>query len=313
MTDARSPARADGRERPSKDAASMDAASMDAAKDAPDESPTRGGQVESRAAESADALTAATAFDTPQEPEAGSPAHVLVIDDDARIRGLLKKYLQQSGFLVSEAEDAARARRLVSMFNFDILIVDVMMPGESGLSFTTWIDGRTPVLLLTARGETEARIEGLEAGADDYLAKPFEPKELKLRIAAILRRAQRATPAVPGARMLKLGAASFDVERGELWRGDEPVRLTTAEATLLKLLARRANEAVSRLEMLTELGGAAGEGAESVAQERAIDVQITRLRRKVEPSPKTPRFIKTVRGAGYMLSPEAEHFVEPAG
>ncbi len=236
--------------------------------------------------------------------EGAAQAHVMVVDDDERIRTLLKRFLQKSGYLVTEARDATQARRLAGMFNFDILIVDVMMPGEDGLSFTTWIDGRMPVILLTAKGETEARIQGLEAGADDYLAKPFEPKELRLRMEAILRRAVRpATPAQGAARRVKLGAASFDVERGELWRGDEPVRLTTAESTLLKLLARRAGEPVSRWDMLTELG--AQSSGDSSSQERAIDVQITRLRRKVEAQPKTPRFIKTVRGAGYMLAPEA--------
>lgn len=243
------------------------------------------------------------------EPD-GDAAHVLVVDDDARIRSLLKQYLQRSGFRVTEARDAAHARRLTSTFNFDILVVDIMMPGEDGLSFTTWIDGRMPVILLTARGETSSRIEGLEAGADDYLSKPFDPRELRLRIEAILRRAQRLSPGlVAERRMLKLGAVRFDVERGELWRGDEPVRLTTAEATLMRLLARRANEAVSRWDLLTELGAETHvdrTSSDSLSQERAIDVQITRLRRKVEATPKAPRFIKTIRGAGYMLAPEAD-------
>jgi two-component system phosphate regulon response regulator OmpR len=242
----------------------------------------------------------------PEVPE--TAAHVLVVDDDARIRTLLKKYLKKSGYLVTQAHDAAQARRFVSMFNFDILVVDVMMPDEDGLSFTSWIDGRMPVILLTARGETEARIQGLEAGADDYLAKPFEPKELRLRMDAILRRSPKASLVVAGRRILKLGAVRFDVERGELWRGDNPVRLTTAEANLMRLLARNANEPVSRYDMLVELGGT--EAANSAAQERAIDVQITRLRRKIEETPRTPRFIKTVRGAGYLLSPESETLVE---
>lgn len=230
-------------------------------------------------------------------------AHILVVDDDERIRILLRKFLIKQGYRVTEARDAAHARRLVGMLDFDILIVDVMMPGEDGLDFTRWIDRRTPVLLLTARGGTEERIEGLEAGADDYLPKPFEPRELKLRVDAILRRAN-AAPAAVRRKSVMLGEAKFDVARGELWRGAAEIRLTTAETAIMRLLARRLNEPVSRAEILAELGGdEADVDAEGGAvQERAIDVQITRLRRKVEDAPKTPRFIKTVRGAGYMLS-----------
>lgn len=234
-----------------------------------------------------------------------SEAHILIIDDDARIRGLLKKYLVKVGYRVSEARDAAHARTLISALAFDLLIVDVMMPGEDGLSLTRWLAGRTPVLLLTARGGLEDRIHGLEAGADDYLPKPFEPKELQLRMEAILRRAHSAPPAAKKIHV-QLGSARFDVERGELWRGEEEIRLTTAEVAMLRLLARRMNEPVTRQELLTEMGsdadGAGGDGA----QERAVDVQITRLRKKVEETPRAPRFIKTVRGAGYMLAPDAD-------
>lgn len=236
----------------------------------------------------------------------GAEAHVLVVDDDARIRSLLRKYLARCGYRVSEARDAAHARKLITALAFDILVVDVMMPGEDGFSLTRWIDGRVPVLLLTARGETESRIEGLEAGADDYLAKPFEPRELKLRVEAILRRAN-AQPPKARAQVIHLGGARFNVDRGELWRGDAEVRLTTAEVALMRLLARRMNQPVTRFELLAELGGEAdaeGEGGDRAVQERAIDVQITRLRKKVEETPKTPRFIKTVRGAGYMLAPD---------
>ncbi|MEL6980723.1 MAG: response regulator transcription factor, partial [Pseudomonadota bacterium] len=233
-------------------------------------------------------------------------AHILVVDDDERIRGLLKKFLVSKGHRVTEARDAAHARRLFAMLAFDLLVVDVMMPGEDGLSFTRWVDGRTPVMLLTARGGIEERIAGLEAGADDYLPKPFEPRELALRIEAILRRAN-AAPATTRSRPIPLGGARFDAERGELWRGEEEVRLTTAEVAMMRLLAQRVNQPVSRAELLAEMwsdGAAAGEA--DAAQERAVDVQITRLRRKVEETPKTPRFIKTVRGAGYMLSPDPE-------
>ncbi|MEM9724726.1 MAG: response regulator transcription factor [Pseudomonadota bacterium] len=235
-------------------------------------------------------------------------AHILVVDDDQRIRSLLKQFLVKTGHRVTEARDAAHARRLAEMLNFDIMIVDVMMPEEDGLAFTRWVGRRTPVLLLTARGDTEDRILGLEAGADDYLAKPFEPRELALRVEAILRRAAAAAPSPTRSPTISLGSATFDTERGELWRGEEEVRLTTAEVTLMRLLARRVNEPVSRSELLAELNqdhrGEAMDG--DGAQERAIDVQITRLRRKVEETPKTPRFIKTVRGAGYMLSPDID-------
>lgn len=238
---------------------------------------------------------------------AAKEIHVLVVDDDERIRGLLKKFLVRCGYRVTEARDSAHARRLSDMLSFDIMIVDVMMPGEDGLSFTRWINRRTPVLLLTARGGAGDRIEGFEAGADDYLPKPFEPRELQLRIEAILRRSN-AAPAPNRSQIISLGGARFDMERGELWRGEEEVRLTTAEIALMRLLAKRMNEPVSRLELLSVMGPdpEGRPGAEPQAQERAIDVQITRLRRKVEDTPKSPRFIKTVRGAGYMLSPDPE-------
>ncbi|MEL6318766.1 MAG: response regulator, partial [Pseudomonadota bacterium] len=210
-------------------------------------------------------------------PDAVAEAHVMVVDDDARIRDLLARFLVQRGYRVSAAKDAAHARRLMTALNFDLLIVDVMMPGEDGLSLTRSIEGRMPVLVLTAQGDIENRIAGLEAGADDYLSKPFEPRELLLRMAAILRRAHAAPPST-GPRFVRLGDARFDVTRGELAREGEPeapVRLTTAETALMRLFARRPNEAISRAELLAELGGeAAGDAA---VAERAVDVQITRL------------------------------------
>lgn len=225
--------------------------------------------------------------------------HVLVVDDDERIRLLLRRYLMRCGYRASAARDAAHARKLVESLDFDLLVVDVMMPGEDGFSLTRWLDGRTPVILLTAKTETESRILGLEAGADDYLAKPFEPKELKLRIDAVLRRANAAPP--NRATVIRLGAARFDLDRGELTRDGGEVRLTTAEVALMRFLARRMNQPVSRHELLAEVGSDEAEGGST---ERAIDVQITRLRRKVEENSRAPRFIKTVRGAGYMLSPD---------
>ena len=230
------------------------------------------------------------------ERNGGPEAHILVVDDDERIRTLLKRYLARSGFLVTAARDAAHARRLLAGLEFDLLVVDVMMPGEDGLSFTRSLRPAvaTPVLLLTARGEPADRIAGLEAGADDYLAKPFEPRELLLRIGAILRRVQpAATPEPP--RVLSLGDVRYDVARGELWRGSEPIRLTTTESALMRVFARTPHEPVDRLTLLAELDD---------AQERAVDVQVTRLRRKIEADPRAPRYLQTVRGAGYMLAPD---------
>jgi two-component system phosphate regulon response regulator OmpR len=226
------------------------------------------------------------------------PAHLLVVDDDERIRELLQKFLKRNGFLVSGARDAAQARRLLAGLEFDLIVMDVMMPGEDGVSLTRDLRRglATPILLLTARGETEHRIAGLEAGADDYLAKPFEPKELLLRINAILRRVPTEAPTALGPRNLSLGGLSYDVERGELWHGDALVRLTSTEMQLMRIFGARVGEVISRSTLVEELGRDHGQ-----AQERAVDVQITRLRRKLEDDPKQPRYLQTVRGAGYML------------
>ncbi|MFE3838001.1 response regulator [Pseudogemmobacter sonorensis] len=227
-------------------------------------------------------------------------AHLLVVDDDERIRGLLQKFLVRSGYLVSVARDAAQARRLLAGLEFDLIVLDVMMPGEDGISLTRDLRRRleTPILLLTARGEAANRIEGLEAGADDYLVKPFEPKELLLRVGAILRRVPQVRAGEPAPRMLHLGAVRYDMDRGELWRGDEAVRLTATEAALMRLFAANPGEAISRERLVLDLG------REEEAQERAVDVQITRLRRKIEDDPKLPRYLQTVRGEGYMLAPD---------
>lgn len=228
-------------------------------------------------------------------------AHLLIVDDDERIRGLLQKFLIRHGFLVTAARDAAHARRLLAGLDFDLLVMDVMMPGEDGISLTRDLrkTSQTPILLLTAKGETEYRIEGLEAGADDYLAKPFEPKELLLRINAILRRMPEAAPADTAPKILHLGPVSYDIERGEMWRGDDLVRLTATEAQLMRIFSKHAGEPVSRTQLVEDLGRDRGQ-----AQERAVDVQITRLRRKIESDPKQPRYMQTVRGAGYMLAPD---------
>lgn len=228
-------------------------------------------------------------------------AHLLIVDDDERIRGLLQKFLMRNGFLVSAARDAAHARRILSGLDFDLIVLDVMMPGEDGVSLCNHIrqTRSTPVMLLTARAETEDRIKGLEAGADDYLAKPFEPKELLLRINAILRRMPEATQAEAAPKVMTLGPIRYDTERGEMWRGEDLVRLTATESQLMRIFSAQPGEPLSRTKLVEELGRDRGQ-----SQERAVDVQITRLRRKIEDDPKQPRYLQTVRGAGYMLAPD---------
>lgn len=228
--------------------------------------------------------------------------HLLIVDDDERIRTLLQKFLVRNGFWVSAARDGAHARRLLDGLEFDLIVMDVMMPGEDGISLTRDLRARmpTPILLLTAKGETSDRIAGLEAGADDYLAKPFEPKELLLRINAILRRTP-ATVEQKLPKVLNMGPVRYDADRGEMWRGSELVRLTATEAALMRIFAAKPGEPVSRGQLVEDLGRGSGRGE---AQERAVDVQITRLRRKFESDPKQPRYLQTVRGAGYMLAPD---------
>jgi len=227
--------------------------------------------------------------------------HLLIVDDDERIRGLLRKFLQRHGFLVSVARDAAHARSVLSGLEFDLIVMDVMMPGEDGVALTRALRETlsTPILLLTARGETEDRIAGFEAGADDYLPKPFEPKELLLRINAILRRMPDPEPESVAPKVLTLGPVRYDIERAELMRGDEPVRLTATEVQLMRIFSEHLREPVSRAKLVEDLGRDKGQ-----AQERAVDVQITRLRRKIEADPKQPRYLQTVRGEGYMLAPD---------
>ncbi|MBL8706065.1 MAG: response regulator transcription factor [Rhodospirillales bacterium] len=229
--------------------------------------------------------------------------HILVVDDDTRLRGLLRKFLSDQGFRVSTAGSAEEARKQLESLSFDLLVLDVMMPGENGFQLTQSLrqTSAVPILMLTALGETDNRIEGLERGADDYLPKPFEPRELVLRLKSLLRRAAapsttEPTPATPPPAEVKLGELRFDPLRMVLLRGEQAVCLTTAEASLLRLLAEQPGEIISR-ETLTERGAIAG-GV------RAVDVQVTRLRRKVEPDPKLPRYLQTVRGRGYVLRPD---------
>ncbi|WP_417250177.1 response regulator [Celeribacter sp.] len=230
-----------------------------------------------------------------------SDVHLLIVDDDERIRDLLKKYLIRHGFCVTSARDAAHARRLLDGLEFDLIVLDVMMPGEDGVTLTRDLRTRiaTPIMLLTAKGETEDRITGLEAGADDYLAKPFEPKELLLRINAVLRRVPEEAPTKVAPKLLNLGRFRYDTDRGELWEGEALVRLTATESQLMRIFSATPAEPVTRSELVERLGRDGGQ-----AQERAVDVQITRLRRKIEHDPRQPRYLQTVRGAGYMLVPD---------
>lgn len=224
-------------------------------------------------------------------PDEDAP-HILVVDDDRRIRELIKRYLTENGYRITTAENAAEARVKLANFTFDLLVVDVMMPGESGLDLTQSLrrESAVPILMLTARTETDDRIAGLERGADDYLGKPFEPRELLLRIATILRRAK-----VQAAREddISLGEARFNVARGELKRGDEVVRLTTREVQLMRIFANHIGQSLSRLDL-----------CEDEAAERSIDVQINRLRKKIEIDPRNPLYLQTVRGEGYILIPD---------
>ena len=227
--------------------------------------------------------------------------HLLIVDDDERIRELLARYLKRNGFLISAARDAAHARRLLAGLEFDLLVLDVMMPGEDGLSLTRSLREtmQTPILLLTARDETSDRIAGLEAGADDYLAKPFEPKELLLRINAILRRMPEPEQVKAAPKVLTMGEVRYDIDRGEMWEGEATVRLTGTEVQLMRIFSAHPNEPLTRNRLVEELGRGAGKDGQ--AQERAVDVQTTRLRRKIEADPKQPRYLQTVRGEGYML------------
>ena len=227
--------------------------------------------------------------------------HLLVVHDDERIRLLLQKYLIRNDFLVSIARDAAHARRLLVGLEFDMIILDVMMPGEDGISLTQDLrrTANIPILLLTAKNEIDDRISGLEAGADDYLAKPFEPKELLLRINSILRRLPDPKEEQILPKIITLGPTRYDLERGELWHGEDQIRLTATEGQLMRIFAASAGEPVSRAHLVSEMGRGA-----DLAQDRAIDVQITRLRRKIEVNPKEPRYLQTVRGSGYMLTPD---------
>lgn len=218
--------------------------------------------------------------------------HLLVVDDDRRIRDLLSRFLAGEGYRVTTADNAADAHAKLSGLRFDLLILDVMMPGESGFDFAKTIRGASgvPILMLTARDAAESRIRGLEIGADDYLSKPFEPRELALRIANLLKRTRPALP-LP-MQSVRFGPFIYHLARGELRRGQEIIRLTDREREMLRVLATTPGETVSR----TVLAGNGG-----TVSERAVDVQINRLRRKIERNPTNPLYVQTVRGVGYRL------------
>jgi two-component system phosphate regulon response regulator OmpR len=229
---------------------------------------------------------------------ASAPAprlHILVVDDDDRLRQLLGRFLAEQGFVVSVAADAADARAKLASLEFDLIILDLMMPGESGLAFASDLRRRSavPILMLTAMGEVEDRVAGLEHGADDYLVKPFEPRELVLRIHSILRRVPQPRPAPE---RVRLGTLEFDLGRAELTRNGRPIRLTAVEAMLLQALAAEPGVPMSREALIAVTGAAGGD--------RAVDVQVTRLRRKIETDPRQPRYLQTVRGKGYVLKPD---------
>ena len=221
--------------------------------------------------------------------------HLLVVDDDTRIRTLLKQFLSENGYRVTVAGNAAEARRKLQGLDFDLIVLDVMMPGETGVQLTKSLreDKNVPILMLTALSETDSRVAGLEAGADDYLPKPFDPRELLLRLNNILRRG--GPQSTPKLEQIVFGPYTFQIARRELKKGGEPLKLTDREQEILVIFAERAGETIPRHELV---------GSDSEVGERTIDVQINRLRRKIERDPSNPVWLQTVRGVGYRLSVE---------
>ena len=228
-----------------------------------------------------------------REPLPDNAPHVLVVDDDQKIRELLRRYLCENGFRVTPAADAAAARAAMRGLSFDIVLLDVMMPGENGLDLAKDLKSSlsVPILMLTARSESEDRIAGLEAGVDDYLPKPFEPRELLLRLQNILRRGRTPAPGAAGDEV-RMGSFVFYISRGELKRDDETIKLTERERDLLRQFAQRPGTPIQRHELSSD---------DTTGSERAIDVQINRLRRKIEADPSNPVYLQTVRGKGYIL------------
>ena len=216
--------------------------------------------------------------------------HILVVDDDNRIRELVKEYLEENHFLITTAKDALDAKKKIEMVKFDIFIFDIMMPGESGLSLTKEIkkNNTTPIILLTAKGETQDRIEGLELGADDYLAKPFEPKELLLRIKNILNKTK--IPVLP--EKIYIGNTLINLKKLNIKINNQTKKINPQEKKILEKMLRSTGQVFSR----DEIGKII-----KISKERTIDVMVTRLRQKIESEPKNPKYLQTIRGSGYVL------------
>ena len=228
------------------------------------------------------------------EPLPDDAPHVLVVDDDHKIRELLTSFLMRQGFRITSASDTEAARAAMRGLSFDLVLLDVMMPGQSGLEFARELKASStiPICMLTARSEAEERIAGLEVGVEDYIAKPFEPRELVLRLRNIMRRGTPQAPQEPPPDEIGMGPYTFHIARGELRRGEESIKLTERERDLLRHFAQRRGLPVQRHELSAD---------ESTGSERAIDVQINRLRRKIEADPSNPVYLQTVRGKGYIL------------
>ena len=241
--------------------------------------------------------------------------HILVVDDDKRIRKLIQKYLRKNNYLVSTASNASEALSYTALIDFDLFILDVMMPGEDGLSLTKKLLNKyfTPIILLTARKETSDRIIGLETGADDYISKPFEPRELILRIESIFKRIKKFDEK-KSIKDINIGILKFDSKRQELWNGDYLISLTRAERLLINKLINSVNEPVPRRQLAKEIFHDFNKKVKvdlidsdtykDIERERVVDVNINRLRKKIEKNPKSPRYLKTVRSVGYMLVPD---------
>jgi len=233
---------------------------------------------------------------------ASNKRHLLVVDDDRRLRERLQKYLRQEGFLVTVADSASTVRILLEMFDVDLIIMDIMMPDVDGITLTEDLrrnNDTTPVIMLTARNERHQRIMGYDAGADDYMSKPFDPEELVKRIKAVLRRIPATTSEDKSLEAVMLGGFRFDIPSGKLWDGEKLVKLTATQSEILRILAAKPREAVSRSRLKTDAGNSGQE-----ISDRAIDVRISRLRQKLNEDPQFPRYLKTVRGVGYMLIPD---------
>ena len=226
--------------------------------------------------------------------------HILIVDDDTRICDLLEKFLSKNGYLVSAVHSAEQARQILAGLEFDLIILDVMMPRESGIELTSHLreKNKTPIILLTAKGDAEDRILGLEAGADDYLPKPFEPMELLLRIKAVLRRTGENLIYKDNInQIISFGELSFDTERNELWDDQNLIYLTSSESKIMQIFSKSIGVPITRFDLIKALRTNG-----KPMNDRAIDVQITRLRRKIERNPKEPRYLQTLRGIGYMLT-----------